>query len=151
MKTIRYSFSVQINGTSGYGKSSPISQTGTHVPLIIYAPGMNLTKKGAQEVLANMSDLIPTIADLGGVVIPDSYEMNGESLMPFLTTSKPKHREWIYGYHKETTIIRGDLVMKDGNNVWYDVGEYPEDLISFPKINDWSKVSESHTEKNVMR
>ncbi len=132
------------NGTSGYGKSSPISQKGTHVPLIIYAPGMNLTKKGAQDVLANMSDMIPTIAELGGVKIPDSYEINGESLIPFLTTSKTKHREWIYGYHKETTIIRGDLVMKDGNNVWYDASAYPEDLISFPKIKDWSAVSEAH-------
>ncbi|TXG38382.1 sulfatase-like hydrolase/transferase [Seonamhaeicola maritimus] len=132
------------NGTSGYGKSSPISQTGTHVPLIIYAPGMNLTKKGAQNVLANISDLVPTIADLGGVTIPESYEVNGESLVPFLTTDKPKHREWIYGYHKETTLIRGDLVMKDGNNVWYDVSKEPADLISFPKIKDWTKVSEAH-------
>ena len=34
--------------------------TGTHVPLIIYAPGM--TKHGEQDVLVNMSDLLPTIA-----------------------------------------------------------------------------------------
>lgn len=135
------------NGTSGYGKSSPISQKGTHVPMIIYAPGMNLTKKGAQNVLANISDLIPTIADLSGVKIPDSYEINGESLVPFLTTNKEKHRDWLYGYHKEKTIIRGDLVMKDGNNVWYDVSTYPDDLISFPKIKDWTKVSEAHREE----
>ncbi|OBY63455.1 sulfatase-like hydrolase/transferase [Polaribacter reichenbachii] len=132
------------NGTSGYGKSSPVSQKGTHVPLIIYAPGMNLTKKGAQDVLANMADLVPTIAELGNVKIPDSYEINGESLIPFITTNKKKHREWIYGYHKETTLIRGDYVMKDGNNIWYDVSEYPADLISFPKIKDWSTVSEAH-------
>ncbi len=35
-------------------------------------------------------------------------------------------------------------MLKDGNNVWYDVSETPEDLISFPKITDWNKVSEAH-------
>ena len=132
------------NGTSGYGKSSPVSQKGTHVPLIIYAPGMNLTKKGMQDVLANMSDMLPTIADVAHVEIPDSYEINGESLIPFLTTDKTTHREWVYGYHKETQIVRGNLVLIDGNNVWYDVSETPDDLISFPKIKDWSQVSVAH-------
>ncbi|WP_252729820.1 sulfatase-like hydrolase/transferase [Zobellia uliginosa] len=132
------------NGTSGYGKSSPVSQKGTHVPLIIYAPGMNLTKKGMQDVLANMSDMLPTIADVAHVEIPDSYEINGKSLIPFLTTYQTTHREWVYGYHKETQIVGGNLVLKDGNNVWYDVSETPDDLISFPKIKDWSQVSVAH-------
>ncbi|GAA4953202.1 hypothetical protein GCM10023314_28480 [Algibacter agarivorans] len=132
------------NGTSGYGKSSPISQRGTHVPLIIYAPGLKMTKKGAQDVLVNMSDMLPTIAEIVGVKIPETYEINGESLIPFLISDKKKHREWIYAYHKETQLIRGDLVLKDGNNVWYDVSENPSDLISFPVIKDWSTVSEAH-------
>jgi arylsulfatase A-like enzyme len=132
------------NGTSGYGKSSNVSQKGTHVPLIIYVPGMNLTKKGKQDVLVNISDMLPTIADLAGVKIPDSYEINGESLMPFLTTNKKKHRDWIYGYHKESQIIRGDFVLRDGKGTWYDVSKTPDDLISFPKITDWSKVSKAH-------
>lgn len=132
------------NGTSGYGKSSPVSQKGTHIPMIIYAPGMKMTKKGAQNVLANISDILPTIAELGGVELPKNYEINGESLIPFLFTDKPKHRDWIYAYHKDKTIIRGNLVLKDGNDVWYDVSSYPEDLISFPKIKNWDKVSASH-------
>lgn len=132
------------NGTSGYGKGSPVSQKGTHVPLIIYAPGMNMTKKGLQDILVNMSDMLPTIADIAKVKIPDSYEVNGESLLPFLTTNKPKHREWIYGYHKEMQIIRGELVLKDGKNDWWDVSTNPKDLISFKKIRDWNKVSKAH-------
>ncbi|WP_139958989.1 sulfatase-like hydrolase/transferase [Flavicella sediminum] len=132
------------NGTSGYGKSSPVSQKGTHVPMLIYAPVLKMTKKGAQDVLVNISDVLPTIADIAGVKIPDSYEINGESLLPFLTTKKEKHREWIYAYHKETQIVRGNLVMKDGNNFWYDVSKTPSNLISFPKIKDWNTVSAAH-------
>lgn len=132
------------NGTSGYGKSSPVCQKGTHVPLIIYAPGFNLTKKGAQDALVSMADIVPTIAEIGGVKFPDNYEVNGESLVPFLTTDKANHREWIYAYHKETTIIRGDHVLKDGNNIWYDVSDEPDDLISFSKIKNWDLVSDAH-------
>lgn len=135
------------NATSGYGKSSPVSQRGTHVPLIIYAPGMGMTKKGRQNVLANISDILPTIADISGVEIPEDYEINGESLIPFLTTDKQIHREWIYGYHMNKTIIRGSLVLKGGNNKWYDVSKTPDDLISFPVIKDWTKVSEAHRQE----
>lgn len=138
------------NGTSGYGKSSPVSQKGTHVPMIIYAPGMNMTKKGAQDVLVNISDILPTIAELGKVTLPDDYEINGESLVPFLFTQKQKHRDWIYAYHKDATIIRGERVLKDGNGKWYDVSQYPPDLISFPKINNWDKVSEAHRKERDM-
>ncbi|NIJ44876.1 arylsulfatase A-like enzyme [Wenyingzhuangia heitensis] len=132
------------NATSGYGKSIPVSQRGTHVPLIIYAPVLKMTKQGKQDVLANISDILPTIADIGGVKIPDSYEINGKSLLPFLTTNQKQHREWIYGYHMDKTIIRGNLVLKGGNGKWYDVSKTPDDLISFPVITDWSKVSQAH-------
>ena len=132
------------NGTSGYGKNSPVSQKGTHVPMIIYAPGMDLTKRGEQDVLVNMSDLLPTIAELGGVKIPESYEINGVSLIPFLTTEKSTHRDWIYAYHKEMQIIRGSKVLRDGKGQWWNVENYPENLIGFPKIKDWDKLSPAH-------
>ena len=138
------------NGTSGYGKGSSALQKGTHVPLIVYAPGLQMTKKGYQETLANMSDMLPTIADIAGVKFPAGYEINGESLMPFLTTNKATHRDWIYGYHKADQIMRGNLVLRDGKNNWYDVSGNPSDLISFPKITDWNKVSEAHRKERDM-
>lgn len=132
------------NGTSGYGKQSPISQRGTHVPLIIYAPGMNLTKKGEQDILVNIADVLPTIAEITGTVIPANYEVNGKSLWSYLTTSQTTHRDWIYAYHKEKQLIRGAKVLRDGNGTWWDVSQNPKDLISFPKITDWEKVSPEH-------
>jgi len=132
------------NGTSGYGKSSPISQKGTHVPMFIYAPCLNISKQGEQDVLVNISDILPTLAEIAGVHIPKEYEINGQSLIPFLTTDQPQHRDWIYGYHKEKQLIRGKYVLIDGNNKVYDVSEEPADLIGFPVIKDWSNVSPSH-------
>ncbi len=128
------------NGTSGYGKNNPDRQKGTHVPLIIYAPGM--TKHGEQDVLVNLCDFLPTLADLTGVKLPANYEINGESLVPFLFTDKPTHRDWIYGYRGANQLIRSTNVLRDGKGKWWDVSAYPADLISFPSITDWSKVPE---------
>lgn len=133
------------NGTSGYGKNSHDRQKGVHVPMIIYAPGM--TKHGEQDVLVNMSDLLPTIAELAGVEIPSDYPHNGKSLVPFLLSDQPEHREYIYGYSRQRQIIRGNLVMKDGNDKWWDVSEEPEDLISFAEIKDWDKFSQAHRDE----
>jgi len=130
------------NGTSGYGKHSPDRQKGTHVPLIIYAPGMS--KKGKQDVLVNMSDFLPTVAELTGVTIPADYEINGESLVPFLFGEKKSHRDWLYAYRGPQQLIRGTKVMKDGFDKWWDVSSSPLDLISFKQIKDWDSVSEEH-------
>lgn len=135
------------NGTSGYGKSSPKSQRGTHVPLILYAPCLNMTKAGEQDILVNMSDMLPTIAELAGVRIPADYEVNGVSLLPFLTTPQTTHRDWIYAYHKELQLIRGEYVLIDGLGKIYDVAENPADLISFPLITHMSLSSKQHQEE----
>ncbi len=133
------------NGTSGYGKNSTDRQKGTHVPLIIHAPGM--TRRGAQDALVNLSDFLPTIAQLTGVELPDNYEINGESLVPFLFGDKPSHREWLYGYKDGEQIIRGENVMRDGRGKWWDVAQTPDDLISFKPITDWEAVSHDHREE----
>jgi len=127
------------NGTSGYGKGIYQSQKGVHVPLLIYAPCMHMTKKGAQDPVVNITDILPTVAELEGVEFPADYELNGKSLVPYLTTQITTHRPWIYSFHLDKQLIRGTHVMIDGYNKVYDVTSYPADLISFPEIKDWSK------------
>ncbi|GAA4239548.1 hypothetical protein GCM10022291_34300 [Postechiella marina] len=138
------------NGTSGYGKNSAESQKGTHVPFIVYAPGLGLTKKGEQDVLVNLADVLPTIADIGGVTIPKDYEINGVSLWPFLTTKQKEHRKWIYAYKDGQQIIRSKNVLKDGFDKWYDVSNTPLNLISYSKIQDWSGVSKHLKDEKLM-
>ncbi|MDP4624545.1 MAG: sulfatase-like hydrolase/transferase [Opitutales bacterium] len=130
------------NGTSGYGKGMSDRSKGTHVPLIILAPGM--TKQGRQDVLVSMADFLPTIADLADVDLPADFEISGKSLVPFLYGQDKNIRDFTYGYNKTDQIVRGSLVMKDGKDKWWDISQTPTDLISFPEINDWSKVSEAH-------
>ncbi|MEM9480596.1 MAG: sulfatase-like hydrolase/transferase [Verrucomicrobiota bacterium] len=138
------------NGTSGYGKHSSDRQKGTHVPLIIYAPGMK--KHGKQDVLVNLSDFLPTFADISGEAIPADYAIDGESFWPFLMSGKKNHRKWIYAYKGPQQLIRGRRTMLDGTGKWWDVETLPEDLISFPRIENWQGVSQEHrNERNRFR
>lgn len=130
------------NGTGGYGKNSGEKQKGCHVPMIIHAPGM--TKQGEQDVLASIADIMPTIAELVGFEIPAGYEVNGESLVPFLFTNKTEHRQWLYAHRGPEQLIRGKRVLKDGRGKWWDVAKYPDDLIGFDQVTDWGAVSEVH-------
>ncbi|WP_083634356.1 sulfatase-like hydrolase/transferase [Saccharicrinis aurantiacus] len=136
------------NGTSGYGKNSPAVQKGVHVPMIIYAPCLDMTKEGMQDIVANTADIYSTVAEVMGVQIPDSYEVNGVSLIPYLTTNKKEHRQWVYSYHQDKQLIRGKYVLIDGVGRTYDVTAQPDDLISYPQITDWSKFSENHMNEN---
>ncbi len=136
------------NGTHGYGKGSTDRQRGCHVPMLIYAPGM--TKHGEQDILVNLADVMPTIAELVGTEIPDGYEINGKSLVPYLFTDKADHRDWIYSYKEGQQLVRGKNVMRDGAGKWWDVSTTPDDLISFREITDWEKEPKSFREEREM-
>ena len=130
------------NGTLAYGKMQKEKQRGPRVPFYIYMPGMK--KKGMQAILSDVTDILPTLAELMEVQIPADYELNGKSLVPYLTGNEDTHRDWIYSFLFERQTIRGELVLRDMNGDWWDVSVEPEDLDSYPKITDWNMVSESH-------
>ncbi|MBX2823452.1 MAG: sulfatase-like hydrolase/transferase [Gammaproteobacteria bacterium] len=135
------------NGSHKYGKTHVIQQRGIHVPLIIYAPGMQ--KQGEQDILVSLTDILPTLADIMGVKLPADYEIDGRSLWPFLMTQQSKHHDWIYSFRSDKQMIRGTHVLLDGNGKWWDVKELPEDHTSFPEITDWNQVSEVHRQQRV--
>lgn len=136
------------NGSSGYGKGSHDRQKGTHVPLIVYAPGQAFTKSGEQDKLISIADILPTLQDIMNVRLPASYEVHGQSFWPYLTTESTATRDWIYAYKEHRQLVRGSYVMKDGNEKWWDVsGSEPTDLISYPEITDWNAVSQAHRDE----
>ncbi|MEM9252195.1 MAG: sulfatase-like hydrolase/transferase [Planctomycetota bacterium] len=132
------------NGTSGFGKSTRDRQKGPHVPLIVYAPGQSMTKTGEQDILVSLADFLPTLADIVGYDIPADYEVHGESFWPYLTTDTDAFRPWAYSWWKGHQFIRGNLVLHDARGVWWDVSQTPDDLDRYPKIDDWSRVSDAH-------
>lgn len=132
------------NGTGKYGKSNPDRQKGVHVPFIIYAPGLHQTKQGEQDILLNLCDVMPTVAEMMGVEIPADYEIDGKSFLPWLTTDQDHYRDFLYSYRGPMQFIRGTKMMKDGINRWWNVDSDPADLISFAPVTNLADVSESH-------
>lgn len=139
------------NGTSGFGKHSVVQQRGTHVPMIIYAPGCGMTRQGEQEILVSLSDVLPTLADIMHVTLPYNYPIDGISLLPYLTGEKDTHHDWIYSYKNGYQMIRSAHVLRDGYGKWWNVKNPPDDLTSFPLIDDWEMASgEQRAERTML-
>ncbi|MEX0330058.1 MAG: sulfatase-like hydrolase/transferase [Puniceicoccaceae bacterium] len=136
------------NGTLGYGKMQKGRQRGPRVPFYIYVPGM--IKHGMQDILVDVADILPTIADAAGVDLPDDYEINGKSLIPYLTANQTTHRDWIYSFLFERQMIRGHHVLRDLNGDWWDVSNEPADLDSYPKITDWESLPDAHIKEREL-
>ncbi|MBQ9893008.1 MAG: sulfatase-like hydrolase/transferase [Bacteroidales bacterium] len=68
------------------GKGEP-NYRGTHVPMII-AWGDRLAGRKAEH-LADLTDILPTIADIVGVKIPEDWELDGVSLYPEICGGEP--------------------------------------------------------------
>ena len=128
------------NGTQDnagrFGKGHVISQQGQHVPMLIYAPGVEGFVKGRQSVCSDFTDILPTLAEIMDFEFPEGYDrLDGKSLWPYLTGESNRHRDYIYSMRIEAQMIRNNKVMRDGHGHWYDVSKGSEDYDSYPKID----------------
>ena len=58
---------------------------GTRIPLLISANWLNATHGKTSQSFAEAVDLMPTLADLAGIPVPESEGLQGKSLVPVLT------------------------------------------------------------------
>ncbi|MDZ8119104.1 sulfatase-like hydrolase/transferase [Pontiella agarivorans] len=130
------------NGTYGW-KASVLRQRGVHVPMVIYAPGQPKRVTGAQDIISDLTDILPTVAEIMGLPLPtqEEYELNGKSLWPYLTQQQTTHRDWIYAYRGNKQMVRGQELMRDGKGNWWDTRTIPPDLDAFPVITDFETLS----------
>lgn len=78
------------------GKKSSIFDGGHRVPFFIHWPKGGLTGGRNIDTLAAHIDVLPTLADLCGIEVPDGYKPDGLSLKPLLDgASEP----WPRSYH----------------------------------------------------
>ncbi|CAA6677807.1 MULTISPECIES: arylsulfatase [unclassified Lentimonas] len=66
------------------GRKSSIYEGGQRVPFFIYWPEGDLTGGKDIETLAAHLDVLPTLAELCGMDVPDAYDVDGLSLVPLL-------------------------------------------------------------------
>lgn len=128
------------NGTQdnagNFGKARVVSQQGQHVPMLIYAPGVEGMVKGRRNICSDFTDLLPTLAEIMGFEFPEGYDkLDGKSLWPYLTGKRKGHRDYIYSMRIETQMIRNDMVMRDGYGTWYDVNRRCGNYDTFTQLD----------------
>jgi len=114
---------VEIKGGKGH-----TTEYGTHVPLLVYEPGVVST--GVNDDLIDFTDFLPTIADMGGADISNNFgTTDGVSFYPVLFGEAGTPRSWIYCYYKphENTVLKEWA--QNINYKYYDGGKF-YDIIS---------------------
>ena len=79
------------------------------VPMLVYAPGMNLQEHVLEQVIQNI-DVAPTILDMAGIKKPS--QMQGQSFLPLLQNKKIAWRDkafyeyyWEFSYPQTPTTM----------------------------------------------
>lgn len=91
------------NGTGGDGKGT-LTELGARVPCIIRGPGVQ--RGVVSKAVADLTDIMPTLAEYSGAKLPEGVPFDGHSLGPVLRGEKSSHRDWIYSHLDDGRILR---------------------------------------------
>ena len=113
------------NGTAGSGKGT-LTELGARVPCIIRGPGV--LKGHVSMAPADLTDILPTLADAAQITLPANIPFDGHSLLPVLTGKATSHREWIYSHLDDGRILRDsrwllEIDKHSHNERFYDCGQ----------------------------
>lgn len=88
----------RFNGQDIQGGKKETNSYGTHVPLIVYGPG--LINTGTNNDLVDFTDFIPTLAELTGIPAPTNLGiLDGHSFAPQLKGGAGNPRDYIFCHH----------------------------------------------------
>jgi len=143
------------NGAKYFGKGSVIQQRGTHVPLIIRAPGIKPLNKPA-KALVSLADVTPTLVDLAGLKLPEGYTFDGTSLKPILTGVKESVRDIAISYLNFFNMARDDRYILDGWGTLWDthyslVSDNFTDVSNNPELNPVKEKLKAYADKCLPR
>ena len=110
------------NGTGGEGKGTA-TELGARVPCIIRGPGVQ--RGVVSRAVADLTDIMPTLAEFAGATLPTDQPFDGHSLGPVLRGQQEKHRDWIYSHLDDGRVLRDDrwlLEIKGKAEKFFDCG-----------------------------
>jgi arylsulfatase A len=102
------------NGTGGQGKGQP-TELGARVPMIVNCPGL-VKPTGVSDELVDLSDLLPTLAELAGAELPQDRPIDGRSYAFLLRGEPGEPREWIFSYLGDRRILRTKRWLLEDNS-----------------------------------
>jgi arylsulfatase A len=112
------------NGRMVKGGKGKLSENGCHVPFIARWPGQ-IPAGTVSNALIDLSDVLPTLAEIGGAQMPQGVVIDGRSFASVLIDGASGSREWVF------TQLGGRRAIRDHR--WkYVSGGYLYDLQSDP-------------------
>ncbi len=106
------------------GGKGLMSTTGAWVPLIANWPGV-IKEKQVTSTLVDLSDMFPTLVEIGGAPLPEGVKIDGMSFASVLRGEKKPGRSYVYVQMLEDYYVRDQdwQFTKDGN--LFDLREDP--------------------------
>lgn len=81
------------------GGKGTTPNAGTHVPLIASWPGTIKPGQVSSELI-DFSDLLPTLAEIGGAELPGDRAIDGRSFLPQLKGEPGNPRDWVFCWYE---------------------------------------------------
>ena len=127
-------------------KGAP-TDAGTHVPLVVNAPGL-IEGGRVLDDLIDFADFLPTLAEATGLALPPREHADGRAFWDRLQGRAGRPREWLYTYyfprpfatafdtpyaHPEVLYVRDRRYKLYGNGELFDVHTDPRETRPLPE------------------
>ena len=141
-----------MGGTIRGDKGAP-TDAGTHVPLVVNAPGM-IAGGRVLDDLIDFADFLPTLAEAASLRLPVQLELDGVSFWDRLLGGEGNPRKWLYTYyfprpfadrfespytHPEVLYVRDKRFKLYGSGELFDLRADPLETHPLPPGHDASK------------
>ncbi|TRX48792.1 arylsulfatase [Fulvivirga sp. M361] len=128
------------NGPNGHryngnlkGIKSHVDEGGVRVPFLVRYPGMQWNTDNGISAMAAHIDILPTLAELTGISIPDSLEIHGKSLVNTLQGQSPDTSRYFFTHQVRRTF---DTIPGAVRTNRYLLTLQPEDTALYDLQND---------------
>jgi len=116
------------------------SDKGAHTPLIANWPGTIKPRRVTSE-LADISDMLPTFAELASAPLPEGVKIDGRSIVSVLTGTGGPRREWIFSQIDNQRFIRDKRFILHVDGRLYDLTTDPYEKNNLAASTDPDVVS----------
>jgi arylsulfatase A-like enzyme len=100
------------------------SDKGAHTPLVVNWPG-GIKPGRATSDLSDISDMMPTFAELAGATLPEGVKIDGESIVSILKGADGPRRKWIFSQIEDKRFIRDKRFILHVDGRMYDLAADP--------------------------
>lgn len=107
------------------GGKATLTDWGTHVPLIVNWPG-TIEPGAVSDDLVDVSDFLPSLADLAGAKLPEDVQLDGHSI-PAQFREGAAPRSWVFAEHRGRCFLRNQHWKLYNDGAFYDLQADPDE------------------------